>query len=103
MAAMLLAALPAITAATLTPPLSPGDTMNAAFKAWASNVITMMNIQAWLNDAVPAGLALVLLVRHRAAAPCRNASLLRGDWSRLLLPRPLREIWQEHFPELGPG
>jgi hypothetical protein len=62
MAAMLLAALPAITAATLTPPLSPGDTMNAAFKAWASNVITMMNIQAWLNDAVPAGLALVLLV-----------------------------------------
>lgn len=32
-----------------------------------------------------------------------NASLLRGDWSRLHLPRPLREIWQEHFPELGPG
>jgi hypothetical protein len=32
-----------------------------------------------------------------------NASLLRGDWSRLRLPRSLREIWQEHFPELGPG
>jgi hypothetical protein len=32
-----------------------------------------------------------------------NAGLLRGDWSRLRLPRPLREIWQEHFPELGPG
>jgi hypothetical protein len=34
-----------------------------------------------------------------------NASLLRGDWSRLRLPRPLREIWQAHFPELelGPG
>lgn len=32
-----------------------------------------------------------------------NASLLRGDWGRLRLPRPLREIWQERFPELGPG
>jgi hypothetical protein len=32
-----------------------------------------------------------------------NASLLRSDWRRLRLPRPLREIWQEHFPELGPG
>jgi hypothetical protein len=32
-----------------------------------------------------------------------NASLLCGDWSRLRLPRPLREIWQAHFPELGPG
>jgi hypothetical protein len=32
-----------------------------------------------------------------------NASLLRSDWSRLRLPRPLRAIWQEHFPELGPG
>lgn len=32
-----------------------------------------------------------------------NAGLLRGDWSRLRLPRPLREIWQQHFPELGPG
>ena len=32
-----------------------------------------------------------------------NAGLLRGDWSRLRLPRPLREIWQEHFPELGLG
>lgn len=31
-----------------------------------------------------------------------NAGLLRGDWDRLRLPRPLREIWQEHFPELGP-
>lgn len=32
-----------------------------------------------------------------------NVGLLRGDWGRLRLPRPLREIWQEHFPELGPG
>jgi hypothetical protein len=32
-----------------------------------------------------------------------NRSLLCGDWSRLRLPRPLREIWQERFPELGPG
>jgi hypothetical protein len=32
-----------------------------------------------------------------------NASLLSGDWSRLRLPRPLRETWQEHFPELRPG
>lgn len=32
-----------------------------------------------------------------------NADLLRGDWGRLRLPQPLREIWQEHFPELGPG
>ena len=31
-----------------------------------------------------------------------NAGLLRGDWGRLRLPRTLREIWQEHFPELGP-
>ena len=30
-----------------------------------------------------------------------NASLLRGDWGGLHLPRPLREIWQEHFPESG--
>jgi hypothetical protein len=30
-----------------------------------------------------------------------NAGLLRSDWSRLRLPRPLREIWQDHFPELG--
>lgn len=29
-----------------------------------------------------------------------NADLLRSDWSRLLLPRPLREVWQERFPEL---
>jgi hypothetical protein len=32
-----------------------------------------------------------------------NASLLSGDWSRLRLPRPLREAWQAHFPELRPG
>jgi hypothetical protein len=32
-----------------------------------------------------------------------NASLLCGDWNRLRLPRPLRETWQAHFPELGPG
>jgi hypothetical protein len=32
-----------------------------------------------------------------------NAGLLRRDWGRLRLPRPLREIWQEHFPELGSG
>jgi hypothetical protein len=30
-----------------------------------------------------------------------NAGLLRGDWGRLRLPRPLREVWQERFPELG--
>jgi hypothetical protein len=30
-----------------------------------------------------------------------NAGLLRGDWSRLRIPRPLRAIWQEHFPELA--
>jgi hypothetical protein len=32
-----------------------------------------------------------------------NGSLLCGDWSRLRLPRTLREIWQGRFPELGPG
>ena len=32
-----------------------------------------------------------------------NASLLSGNWSRLRLPRPLRETWQAHFPELRPG
>jgi hypothetical protein len=32
-----------------------------------------------------------------------NAGLLRGDWGRLRLPRTLREIWQERFPELGQG
>ncbi len=32
-----------------------------------------------------------------------NAGLLCGDWGRLRLPRPLREIWQERFPELEPG
>lgn len=31
-----------------------------------------------------------------------TASLLCGDWSRLRLPRPLRETRQAHFPELGP-
>jgi hypothetical protein len=31
-----------------------------------------------------------------------NASLICGDWSRLRLPRALRETWQAHFPELGP-
>jgi hypothetical protein len=31
-----------------------------------------------------------------------NASLLCGDWSRLRLPRVLRETWQAHFPELEP-
>jgi len=32
-----------------------------------------------------------------------NAGLLRGDWGRLRLPRPLRSIWQDRFPELGQG
>ena len=32
-----------------------------------------------------------------------NAGLLRDDWGRLRLPRSLREVWHEHFPELGPG
>jgi hypothetical protein len=32
-----------------------------------------------------------------------NAELLSGDWGTLRLPRVLREIWQEHFPELGQG
>ena len=30
-----------------------------------------------------------------------NAGLLREDWSRLRLPRLLRAVWQEHFPELA--
>jgi hypothetical protein len=29
-----------------------------------------------------------------------NSDLLRSDWSRLLLPRQLRDVWQDHFPEL---
>lgn len=29
-----------------------------------------------------------------------NADLLRAQWSRLRLPRPLRRQWQDHFPEL---
>ena len=32
-----------------------------------------------------------------------NAGLLRGDWDSLRLPRPLRSIWQDRFPELGQG
>jgi hypothetical protein len=32
-----------------------------------------------------------------------NADLLRSDWSRLLLPRALRSIWQDRFPELAVG
>lgn len=30
-----------------------------------------------------------------------NGGLLRADWNRLRLPRPLRAVWQEHFPELA--
>jgi hypothetical protein len=30
-----------------------------------------------------------------------NAGLLRTDWSRLRLPRPLRAVWQERFAELA--
>ncbi len=29
-----------------------------------------------------------------------NADLLRSDWDRLGLPRPLRRVWEERFPEL---
>jgi hypothetical protein len=32
-----------------------------------------------------------------------NADLLRLDWARLGLPRPLRRLWEEHFPELKDG
>jgi hypothetical protein len=32
-----------------------------------------------------------------------NAGLLRGDWGTLRLPRALKEIWQERFPEMGRG
>ena len=30
-----------------------------------------------------------------------NGDLLRTDWPRLGLPRPLRHVWESHFPELG--
>lgn len=30
-----------------------------------------------------------------------NGDLLRSDWSRLGLPRPLRRVWETRFPELG--
>lgn len=30
-----------------------------------------------------------------------NADLLRSDWARLRLPRPLRAVWDHHFPELA--
>ncbi|MBG0818564.1 hypothetical protein [Planomonospora sp. ID82291] len=30
-----------------------------------------------------------------------NADLLRSDWARLRLPRVLRGLWQERFPELA--
>jgi hypothetical protein len=30
-----------------------------------------------------------------------NAVLLQTDWNQLRLPRPLRAVWQEHFPELA--
>jgi hypothetical protein len=29
-----------------------------------------------------------------------NADLLRSDWKRLGLPRQLRHVWEERFPEL---
>jgi hypothetical protein len=32
-----------------------------------------------------------------------NADLLRADWGRLGLPRPLRGIWEGRFPELAPA
>ncbi|GGL01666.1 hypothetical protein Ppa06_70630 [Planomonospora parontospora subsp. parontospora] len=32
-----------------------------------------------------------------------NADLLRSDWARLRLPRALRALWQERFPELAAG
>jgi hypothetical protein len=31
-----------------------------------------------------------------------NADLLRADWAQLGLPRPLRGIWEDRFPELAP-
>jgi hypothetical protein len=30
-----------------------------------------------------------------------NAGLLQADWGRMRLPRSLRTVWQEHFPELS--
>lgn len=30
-----------------------------------------------------------------------NNDLLRSDWRRLGLPQPLRQVWEEHFPELA--
>jgi hypothetical protein len=30
-----------------------------------------------------------------------NADLLRSDWVRLRMPRPLRRLWEDHFPELA--
>lgn len=30
-----------------------------------------------------------------------NADLLRSDWAKLRLPRPLRAVWHDHFPELA--
>ncbi|WP_203990374.1 hypothetical protein [Sphaerisporangium rufum] len=30
-----------------------------------------------------------------------NADVLCEEWSRLRLPRPLRRIWQQRFPELA--
>jgi hypothetical protein len=30
-----------------------------------------------------------------------NGDLLRTDWPRLGLPRPLRSVWEAQFPELG--
>lgn len=32
-----------------------------------------------------------------------NADLLRSDWGRLGLPRPLRRVWEKRFPELQGG
>ena len=61
--ALLLAMLPVITAATLTPPLPPSlYPSSPAWRAWNSDLSTMMNVQAWLNDALPAALLIVLLV-----------------------------------------
>jgi hypothetical protein len=30
-----------------------------------------------------------------------NADLLKADWHRLGLPRPLRTLWERRFPELA--
>lgn len=32
-----------------------------------------------------------------------NADLLRADWPDFRLPRRLRQIWQDRFPELAAG